>query len=146
MTAHGEANGGPPGSRRRQPLLDLARLSAHTAGDGALAAELLALFAEQARAVLPVLAAGSADGAVAREVAHRLKGASASVGALRLAAAASALEAVLTQEGTNAEDTNAEATSSRADLLAIIARTLASVATALRRDPVLPAGQPQRTD
>lgn len=69
--------------------IDLAHLAVQTMGDRALEAEVLQLFARQARGSLQELAA---DNANRKAVAHKLKGAAAAVGAFNVAAAAALVE------------------------------------------------------
>jgi HPt (histidine-containing phosphotransfer) domain-containing protein len=72
--------------------IDLAHLSRMTLGDEALEREVLAMFAGQAAKLAAELAQLPADAAA---VAHKLKGSARAVGATRVAAAASDLEAAL---------------------------------------------------
>lgn len=77
------------------PVLDRARLGLASRGNTALADEFLnALFEESTSLIgrLGDLIAGD-DGAAVADVAHTLKGISAELGAMRLRAAAAALEA-----------------------------------------------------
>lgn len=76
----------PPAAR----AIDLAHLEVQTMGDKALEAEILQLFARQARQLLKTLLE-AADGARA-ETAHRLKGAALAVGAFAVAETADAVE------------------------------------------------------
>ncbi|HYM33664.1 MAG TPA: Hpt domain-containing protein [Candidatus Cybelea sp.] len=71
--------------------VEWSELMAHTAGDEALARELLALFLNSARRYIDDMAAAP-DGETWRRLAHTLKGAALSVGAPRLAALALAAE------------------------------------------------------
>lgn len=84
-----------------QRILDLVHLARQTFGDRGLERELLALFEEQCRRLLPVLAGRGAP-AARSDAAHTLKGAARAVGAWRLAALADELEAALSG-GTDAE-------------------------------------------
>jgi HPt (histidine-containing phosphotransfer) domain-containing protein len=70
--------------------IDRAELDAQTFGDPALAAEVLAMFQDQATPLLQALAASV--GQARADVAHRLKGSALAIGARDLAAAAAALE------------------------------------------------------
>ncbi|KQV34251.1 MULTISPECIES: Hpt domain-containing protein [unclassified Rhizobium] len=70
--------------------IDLVHLEAQTMGDKALEAEVLQLFARQARQLLKTLI-DDADAARA-ETAHRLKGAALAVGAFAVAENAAAIE------------------------------------------------------
>lgn len=80
---------GPCPSKGRP--IDLVHLAKQTMGDKALEAEVLQMFARQARACLQKLSSGDTKSMAA--VAHRLKGAASSVGAFRVSAAADKLEA-----------------------------------------------------
>jgi HPt (histidine-containing phosphotransfer) domain-containing protein len=76
------------------PILDPDHLRRQTAGDGALEAELLALFEAQCARLRPLLA----DGRPAHEradAAHTLKGSARAIGAWRLGSAAGVLEDAL---------------------------------------------------
>jgi HPt (histidine-containing phosphotransfer) domain-containing protein len=77
------------------PILDRARLDLITRGDAALANEFLGDLIAEATDVLEQLgpAIASGDRFAVADLAHRLKGMSAEIGALRLRAAAAALEA-----------------------------------------------------
>ena len=70
--------------------IDLVHLEAQTMGDKALEAEVLQLFARQARLLLKALA--DDDGTTRAETAHRLKGAALAVGAFAVAESAAAIE------------------------------------------------------
>jgi HPt (histidine-containing phosphotransfer) domain-containing protein len=72
--------------------IDLAHLRRMTLGDETLEREVLVMFAGQAAKLAAALAQLPADAAA---VAHKLKGSARAVGATRVAAAASDLEAVL---------------------------------------------------
>jgi HPt (histidine-containing phosphotransfer) domain-containing protein len=76
------------------PSLDRARLDLITGGDEALAREFLHGLIEEAQEVLDLIvgATASDDRTALAELAHRLKGMAAELGALRLRAAAAALE------------------------------------------------------
>ena len=74
--------------------LDLVHLSAQTFGDRALERELLELFEQQCRRLLPAIAGRNAIMARA-DAAHTLKGAARAVGAERVAAIADAIEATV---------------------------------------------------
>lgn len=77
------------------PALDRTRLDLIAGGDEALAAEFLHALIEEAQEVLDLIVAAAAndDRTAVAEFAHRLKGMAAEIGALRLRAAAAALEA-----------------------------------------------------
>ena len=72
---------GPAGAA----LLDRAHLDRQTAGDAELAVELLALFADQCRRLLPAIADRSASKPDRADRAHTLKGSALGVGAARVA-------------------------------------------------------------
>jgi HPt (histidine-containing phosphotransfer) domain-containing protein len=79
--------------------LDLVHLSAQTFGDRALEREVLELFEQQCRRLLPAIAGRNAI--MARgDAAHTLKGAARAVGAERVAAIADAIEAAV-ERGSN---------------------------------------------
>lgn len=71
--------------------IDFAHLARQTMGDKELEAEVLGLFAREARNLVERLASEPAS--ARREIAHRLKGAARGVGAFPVAAVAEALEA-----------------------------------------------------
>ena len=71
--------------------VDLVHLANQTMGDKALEAEVLQMFARQARALVQEMA--TADAARMTAVAHRLQGAAKAVGAFTVAAGAERLEA-----------------------------------------------------
>ena len=81
----------------QQRLLDLVHLARQTFGDRELERELLALFEEQCRRLLPVLA-GCGPVTERSDAAHTLKGAARAVGAWRLAAIADTFESALQGE------------------------------------------------
>jgi HPt (histidine-containing phosphotransfer) domain-containing protein len=82
------------GTRPSGQALDLVHLSAQTFGDRALEREVLDLFEQQCRRLLPAIADRSAI--MARgDAAHTLKGAARAVGAERVAAIADAIEAAV---------------------------------------------------
>lgn len=85
----------PDNSRVARPStarpIDLVHLAAQTAGDKALEADVLQLFARQARIGLQELS--GTDAASRKAAAHRLKGAAQAVGAFNVARIASELEA-----------------------------------------------------
>lgn len=82
-------NSRPSRPSRARPI-DLVHLAAQTAGDKSLEAEVLQLFARQARTALHELAV--ADDTGIKATAHRLKGAASAVGAFGVAEMAGALE------------------------------------------------------
>lgn len=84
---------GHPEARAQSAPIDHAHLSRYTLGDRALEVEILGLFAGQAPETLAALA-GAADAKAWRDAAHTIKGSARSVGALRVAAAAAAAEAL----------------------------------------------------
>lgn len=79
----------------RAPLLDPAHLDRQTAGDAALKAELLALFADQCRRLLPALEDASRPRTERADAAHTLKGSALGIGAARVAERADAVESAL---------------------------------------------------
>ncbi|WP_137131265.1 Hpt domain-containing protein [Rhizobium sp. FY34] len=87
--------------------IDLVHLAVQTMGDKVLEAEVLSLFARQARAALVEITEGTAVSVVAAS--HRLRSAANSVGAFRVAREAERLEA-------NPEDAALRATLSAAVL------------------------------
>lgn len=78
------------GDIRSAMLLDFLHLHRQTAGDDALADELLVLMSNQIKQFCPQLNSGNED--FIRHVAHALKGAARAIGAFAFAAAAEALE------------------------------------------------------
>lgn len=84
----------PTLSSPEQRILDLVHLARQTFGDRELERELLALFEQQCRRLLPVLA-GTGPATERSDAAHTLKGAARAVGAWRLAAIADNLESAL---------------------------------------------------
>jgi HPt (histidine-containing phosphotransfer) domain-containing protein len=71
--------------------VDLVHLAKQTLGDKALEAEILQMFARQARALVQEIA--SAEAATVTALAHRLKGSANAVGAFGVSVAAARLEA-----------------------------------------------------
>ena len=94
MAALNIAFDAPDNSRTARPShnrpIDLVHLAAQTAGDKNLEADVLQLFAKQARTALHELA--SADQKGVKATAHRLKGAASAVGAFTVAKLAGELE------------------------------------------------------
>ena len=94
MAALNIAFDAPDNSRTARPAvgrpIDLDHLAAQTSGDRDLGAEVLLVFARQARTALQELA--QADAAQTRAAAHRLKGAASAVGAFKVAKFAGELE------------------------------------------------------
>lgn len=94
MAALNIAFDAPDNSRPARPStarpIDLVHLAAQTAGDKTLEAEVLQVFARQARTALHELAGADAKGVKA--TAHRLKGAAGAVGAFAVANAAGEVE------------------------------------------------------
>ncbi len=78
---------------RDDRVVDLVRLSRTTLGDRSLEREVLQLFVRQSALLIDQLA--NADAARAGLLAHTLKGSARGVGAVRVAAAAEALEAAV---------------------------------------------------
>ena len=89
---------------QRAPLLDRAHLDAQTFGDADLAREVLSLFEDQCRRLLPALAAASRPAEERADLAHTLKGAALGVGAMRVAEASGAVETGLREATTRAGD------------------------------------------
>ena len=83
-------NAAQAGQAKQAGPIDLEHLARQTGGDHALAREVLALFAEQARQALDQLAARPPDAVPAAM--HRLKGAARAVGAFEVADNAAHLE------------------------------------------------------
>lgn len=81
------------------PLLDRAHLEAQTFGDADLAREVLSLFEDQCRRLLPALAEEGRPAGDRADLAHTLKGAALGVGAMRVAEASAAVEAGLRADG-----------------------------------------------
>ena len=84
------------------PVLDRDHLDAQTFGDADLAREVLSLFEDQCRRLLPALAEQGRPTEERADLAHTLKGAALGVGAMRVAAASAAVEAGL-RSGTGAD-------------------------------------------
>ncbi|MCE4225361.1 Hpt domain-containing protein [Methylobacterium sp. C25] len=78
-----------------EKLLDRAHLDTQTFGDKALAQELLGLFAEQCRQLMPGIADTARSEADRADLAHTLKGSAFGVGAVRVAARAAETEDAL---------------------------------------------------
>lgn len=74
------------------PLLDRGHLDAQTFGDADLAREVLGLFEEQCRRLLPALTEEDRSAEERADLAHTLKGAALGVGAMRVAEASAAVE------------------------------------------------------
>ncbi|WP_375455458.1 Hpt domain-containing protein [uncultured Methylobacterium sp.] len=75
--------------------IDRAHLDAQTFGDRDLARELLGLFADQCRRILPLLSDPALSAQDRADLAHTLKGSAASVGARRVWALCGAAETAL---------------------------------------------------
>jgi HPt (histidine-containing phosphotransfer) domain-containing protein len=86
----------------REGAIDRTHLERATAGDIALAREVLALFAAQAETLTEAIAQAR-DGRTRREAAHRLKGAARGIGAFAVALAAEAIELGGNDRAANAE-------------------------------------------
>lgn len=99
------------------PLIDREHLTAQTFGDADLAQEVLGLFVEQCRRLMPAIVA-EGPAAERADLAHTLKGAALGVGAARVAAASAAVEAGLRAGG---------AAPDPAELEAAVAATLARI-------------------
>lgn len=74
------------------PLLDRTHLEAQTFGDADLAREVLSLFEDQCRRLLPPLLDEGRSAGERADLAHTLKGAALGVGAMRVARASAAVE------------------------------------------------------
>ena len=74
------------------PVLDTERLADFTQGDVTLARDLARLYLQTAATCIAELARASRDDAAWRSAAHALKGASANIGAMRIAAIAGSAE------------------------------------------------------
>ena len=111
------------------PVLDGFYLARQCEGDEALERELLGLFAAQAQVLCAALRATSDSPKAAADLAHRLKGAAAAVGAARVAAHAAWLEN-LGRRGPGARPGMADAVAplerAVADACALIATRLAA--------------------
>ncbi|WP_375464529.1 Hpt domain-containing protein [uncultured Methylobacterium sp.] len=79
--------------------IDRAHLDAQTGGDRALARELLGLFADQCRRILPGLSDGTLPAQDRADLAHTLKGSAASVGAQAVWALCARCEVSLHEAG-----------------------------------------------
>lgn len=82
------------------PLLDRAHLEAQTFGDADLAREVLSLFEDQCRRLLPPLLDEACPAGERADLAHTLKGAALGVGAVRVARASAAAETGFRTGGT----------------------------------------------
>lgn len=74
------------------PLLDHAHLDAQTFGDADLAREVLSLFEDQCRRLLPAMAEASRPTEERADLAHTLKGAALGVGAMQVAEVSTTVE------------------------------------------------------
>ena len=81
--------------KKPAPLLDRAHLDAQTFGDADLAREVLSLFEDQCRRLLPALAEEDRPAGARADLAHTLKGAALGVGAMRVAEASAAADSGL---------------------------------------------------
>ncbi|TXM75161.1 histidine kinase [Methylobacterium sp. WL12] len=99
--------------------IDRAHLAAQTFGDADLAAELLGLFADQCRRILPRLADPALPAQDRADLAHTLKGSAASVGASHVRDLSSAAETALRGGGDGA--------AAVADLEPVVAACLAEI-------------------
>jgi HPt (histidine-containing phosphotransfer) domain-containing protein len=101
--------------------IDFSHLEHYVGGDQAIIREVLALFSDQARTVLPALdPAGPAD--QWRDAAHSLKGSALGIGAMALASACS--EAEMAREAATDQKTAA-----RARIADCLGAVLADIAT-----------------
>ncbi len=87
--------------------IDRRHLDEQCAGDAALAAELLDLFAGQCRRILPALADAGLDTHARADHAHTLKGSAAGVGAERIRGLCARIEDALRQGVAPADDLRA---------------------------------------
>jgi HPt (histidine-containing phosphotransfer) domain-containing protein len=104
--------------------IDHSVLDAQTGGDADLAREVLGLFAEQCRRLLPPLVDPASPAAARADAAHTLKGSAAGIGALKVQALAGTAEAQLRADAPEAAGT-VEA------LAGAIAAALAEIAPAV---------------
>lgn len=102
------------------PLIDRDHLAAQTFGDADLAREVLGLFVEQCRRLVPAIAETGRPAGERADLAHTLKGAALGVGASRVAAASGAVEARLRAQDDPAAAAR-ELETAAADTLALIA-------------------------
>lgn len=84
------------------PILDLDYLERQTFGDAELARDLLVLFDQQCVRLVPLIC-GTSHLRERADAAHGLAGAARAVGAIRVAALATEIEAALQQDGDPAE-------------------------------------------
>ncbi len=85
-----EAERAAPGAV--DPAIDLVHLARQTDGDGALEAELLAMFDAQAAKLIQRLLQAEVGARAKADIAHRLRGSALAIGAARVTAAAEAVE------------------------------------------------------
>lgn len=107
------------------PLIDDAHLSAQTFGDDDLANELLALFREQCRTLLPGLADTALTSEHRADLAHTLKGSALGIGAVRVAQDAGHAEEAL-RSGVSTGDLLDDLERAVRDTLAIVEARLPS--------------------
>ena len=77
------------------PAIDRAHLAAQSGGDSELAQEVLGLFAQQCRDLLPRIVDTSLDAPTRADLAHTLKGSALGVGAADVARASGSVENAL---------------------------------------------------
>ncbi len=101
-----------------RPLLDRAHLAAQTADDSDLARELLGLFRDECRRIMPGLADPAADAIARADLAHGLRGAALGIGAFRVAERTGDYERRLRAGEATSEAPLAEAVDDTLDLIA----------------------------
>lgn len=106
------------------PLLDRAHLDAQTFGDADLAREVLSLFEDQCRRLLPPLLDEARPVGERADLAHTIKGAALGVGAMQVARASAAVETDL-RTGEPASGTGGK--TGLATLRTAVAETLAAL-------------------
>ena len=84
-----------PDGLQSRCLIDRAHLDAQTFGDAGLAREVLQLFAQQCRALVPAICADTSGVGARADHAHTLRGSALGVGAGDVAAACASLESAL---------------------------------------------------
>ncbi|MET0258627.1 MAG: Hpt domain-containing protein [Methylobacterium sp.] len=105
-----------------ETLIDRAHLDAQTFGDDAFAQELLDLFADQCRRLMPGIADAGLPAPDRADLAHTLKGSALGVGAARVAARAAETEDALRADGASAPVPVAALAKAVVDTLAALAR------------------------
>lgn len=111
---------GPPASTPPAPALDIAAALGRLGNNQALLAKLIGLFlqteTEAAQRIRRTLAAGETESG--RRLAHTLKSTAATIGAIRLQAAARTVEQALRERGEAGEDLLAELQAAHAETIA----------------------------